>query len=97
MVQWQMLPCSSTPQNSTASHLSCIDSCDVFWTHVVLELWCLYWTRQKTFRSWFVIGDWRISTRFVCFVIVIMIDSSEKHNCEDGFWTLEFACLWKAH
>ena len=34
-----------------------------------------YWTTQKTFRSWFVIGDWRISTRFVCFVIVIMIDA----------------------
>ena len=29
-------------------------------------------------------------------VIVIMIDGSEKHNCEDGFWTLEFASLWKA-
>ena len=29
-------------------------------------------------------------------VIVIMIDGSEKCNCEDGFWTLEFACLWKA-
>ena len=29
-------------------------------------------------------------------VIVIMIDHSEKRNCEDGFWTLEFACLWKA-
>ena len=50
----------------------------------------------KNFRLWFVIGDWWISTRFVCFVIVIMIDGSEKHNCEDGFWTLEFACLWKA-
>ena len=29
-------------------------------------------------------------------VIVIMIDGSEKRNCEGGFWTLEFACLWKA-
>ena len=29
-------------------------------------------------------------------VIVIMIDGSKKRNCEDGFWTLEFACLWKA-
>ena len=28
-------------------------------------------------------------------VIVIMIDGSEKSNCEGGFWTLEFACLWK--
>ena len=39
-------------------------------------------------RSWFVICDWLISIRFVCFcvfqgsllVIVIMIDGSEKHN-----------------
>ena len=23
-------------------------------------------------------------------------DSREKRNCEGGFWTLEFACLWKA-
>ena len=29
-------------------------------------------------------------------VIVIMIDGGEKSNCEGGFWTLEFACLWKA-
>ena len=29
-------------------------------------------------------------------VIVILIDGSEKRNCEGGFWTLEFACLWKA-
>ena len=29
-------------------------------------------------------------------VIVIMIDGSEKSNCEGGFWTFEFACLWKA-
>ena len=28
-------------------------------------------------------------------VIVIMIDIREKRNCEGGFWTLEFACLWK--
>ena len=26
-------------------------------------------------------------------VIVIMIDGSEKRNCEGGFRTLEFACL----
>ena len=26
-------------------------------------------------------------------VIVIMIDSSEKRNCEGGFRTFEFACL----
>ena len=29
-------------------------------------------------------------------VIVIMIEGSEKRNCEGGFSTLEFACLWKA-
>ena len=28
--------------------------------------------------------------------VFIMIDGSEKHNCEGGFWTLEFACLWNA-
>ena len=28
---------------------------------------------------------WWISTRLVCFVIVIMIDGSEKRNCEGGF------------
>ena len=26
-------------------------------------------------------------------VTVIMIDGSEKRNCEGGFLTLEFACL----
>ena len=26
-------------------------------------------------------------------VIVIMIDGSNKHNCEGDFLTLEFACL----
>ena len=46
-------------------------------------------------RSWLVIGDWWISIRFVCFcvsifqgsllVIVIMIDGSEKRNCESDF------------
>ena len=28
-------------------------------------------------------------------VVVIMIDGSEKRNCEGGLRTLEFACLWK--
>ena len=39
-----------------------------------------------------MICDWWISIRFVCFVfqgsllvIVIMIDGSEKRNCEGGF------------
>ena len=47
--------------------------------------------------------DWWISIHYVCFcvkgsllVIVIMIDGSEKRNCEGGFWTSEFACFWKA-
>ena len=30
------------------------------------------------------------------FVIVIMVDGSEKRDCEGGSWTLELACLWKA-
>ena len=29
-------------------------------------------------------------------VNVIMIDGSEKRNCEGGFWASEFACFWKA-
>ena len=28
--------------------------------------------------------------------MVIMIDGSEKRNFEGDFWTLEFACVWKA-
>ena len=38
---------------------------------------------------------WLVDLDPFCFV-VIMIDGSEKRNCEGGFWTLEFACLWKA-
>ena len=46
----------------------------------------------------FVIGGLR-SVLFVyqfegsLLMIVIMIDGSEKHNCEGGFSSLEFACL----
>ena len=29
-------------------------------------------------------------------VIVIMIDSSEKRNCDSSFLNLEFPCMWKA-
>ena len=52
-------------------------------------------------RSWFVICGFRSVLCVSLFqgsllVIVIMIDGSDKHNCEGGFWTLEFACLWKA-
>ena len=43
-----------------------------------------------------MIGDWWISIHFVCFhvsrfvaVIVIMIEDSEKRNCEGS----EFACF----
>ena len=45
-----------------------------------------------------MIGGFR-SISYVCvfqgslLVIVIMIDGSEKRNCEGGFLTLEFACL----
>ena len=41
---------------------------------------------------WFVIGVFQGSL----LVIAIVIDGSEKRNCEGSFWTLEFACLWKA-
>ena len=52
-------------------------------------------------RSWFVICGFRSVLCVSLFqgsllVIVIMIDGSEKRNCEGGLWTLEFACLWKA-
>ena len=47
-----------------------------------------------------MVCDLWISIRFVfqgsLLVIVIMIDGSEKRNCEGSFWALEFACLWKA-
>ena len=29
-------------------------------------------------------------------VIVMMINGSEKRNCEGGFWASQFACFWKA-
>ena len=54
-------------------------------------------------RSRFVICDWWISIRFVCFCVsrFVVCDRNydwrqRKRNCEGGFWTLEFACLWKA-
>ena len=59
-------------------------------------------TGSKGQGLWFVIGGFRSVLCVSVFqgsllVIVIMIDGSEKRNCEGGFWTLEFACLWKAH
>ena len=33
---------------------------------------------------------------FLCFKVRCLFDGSEKRNCEGIFWTLEFACLWKA-
>ena len=58
-------------------------------------------TGSKDQGLWFVIGGFRSILCIFVFqgsllVIVIMIDGSEKRNCEGGFWTLEFACLWKA-
>ena len=58
-------------------------------------------TGSKGQGLWFVIGGFRSVLCVSVFqgsllVIVIMIDGSDKHNCEGGFWTLEFACLWKA-
>ena len=51
--------------------------------------------------SWFAICGFRpilsVSVfQVLLLVIVIMIDSSEQCNCEGSFWSLEFACLWKA-
>ena len=51
---------------------------------------------------WFVIGGFQSVLCVSVFqgsmlVIVIMIDGSEKCNCEGGFWTLEFASLWTLH
>ena len=57
-------------------------------------------TGTKGHVLWFVIVGFR-SVLFVSvfqglfLVIVIMIDIREKRNCEGGFWTLGFACLWK--
>ena len=56
---------------------------------------------SKGHGLWSVIGGFQsilcVSVfRGSLLVIVIMIDGSEKRNCEGGFWTLEFACLWKA-
>ena len=58
-------------------------------------------TGSKGHGLWFVIGGFRSVLCVSMFqgsllVIVIMIDGSEKRNCQGGFCTLEFACLWKA-
>ena len=58
-------------------------------------------TGSKGHGLWFVIGGFQSILCVSVFqgsllVIVIMIDGSKKRNCEGGFWTLEFACLWKA-
>ena len=58
-------------------------------------------TGSKGHGFWFVIGGFRsilcVSVVFqgLLLVIVTMIDGSKKCNREGGFWTLEFACLWK--
>ena len=43
-----------------------------------------------------MIGDWWISTRLVCFVVVIMIDGSEKRSCEGGFLNLRVRMFVKS-
>ena len=58
-------------------------------------------TGSKGHGLWFVIGGFRSvlcvsALQASLLVIVIMIDGSEKRNCEGGFWTSELACLWKA-
>ena len=78
---------------------------DNVWKYAHLQ--CRHaWSQIKTLlhgfkRSWFVICGFRSVLCVSLFqdsllLIVIMIDGSDKHNCEGGFWTLEFACLWKA-
>ena len=57
-------------------------------------------TGSKGRGFWFVIGGFRSVLCVPVFQgsllgIVIMIGGSEKRNCEGGFWTLKFACLWK--
>ena len=59
------------------------------------------WTGSEGHGLWFVIDGFRSILCVSVFqgsmlVIVIMIDGSEKRNCEGAFWTLEFARLWKA-
>ena len=58
-------------------------------------------TGSKGHGLWIVIGGFRSILCVSVFqgsllVIIIMIDDSEKCNCEGSFWTLELACLWKA-
>ena len=49
-------------------------------------------------RSWFSCDLWLVDFGPFCvfhgstFTIVIIIDGSEKRNCEGSFWTLEFVC-----
>ena len=57
-------------------------------------------TGSKGHGFWFVIDGFGSVLCVSVFqgsllVIIIMIDGSEKRNCEGGLWTLEFACLWK--
>ena len=55
---------------------------------------------SKGHGLWFVIGGFQSVLCVSVFqgsllLIVIMIDGSEKRNCEGGFCTIEFAHLWK--
>ena len=101
-----LLLCRVEPGRTIAPILHCNWNClIVFFTAVnhlngPLKETKIYFNGFK--RSWFVICDWWFQSLLCLFVsqdlllaIVIMIDSSEKSNCEGGFWTLEFACLWK--
>ena len=54
-------------------------------------------TGSKGHGLWFVIGGFQsVSCVSVFQGSLLVIEGSEKCNCEGGFWTFEFACLWKA-
>ena len=60
-------------------------------------------TGSKGYGLWFVIGEFRsvlcvslFQGSLLVIMMVIMIDGSKKRIYEGCFWTLEFACFWKA-
>ena len=60
-------------------------------------------TGSKGHGLWFVIGEFRsvscvslFQGSLLVIMMVIMIEGSKKRIYEGCFWTLEFACFWKA-
>ena len=59
-------------------------------------------TGSKAHGLWFLIGGFgsvlwvSVFQGSLLVIVIFMIDGNEKRNCEGGFWTLEFACLWQA-